>query len=154
MYMCVCVCKHMCMFSHFSCVWLFVTLWTVAHQVPVSMGFSRQECWSGLPCPSPEDLTPPRDQAHVSCFSCIVVGFFTTEPPGKPICVYMYTHTHTHTQWNIIVWYKIIHIRKSSYFVFYNMDGPWGHYARQRDKNTSWHHLYVESKWKTHKNIE
>ena len=35
-----------------SCVWLFVTPWTVAHQAPLSMGFSRQESWSGLPFPS------------------------------------------------------------------------------------------------------
>ena len=43
--MCVCV------LSRFSCVWLFVILWTVAHQAPLSMSFSRQEYWSGLPCP-------------------------------------------------------------------------------------------------------
>ena len=42
--------------SCFSCVWLFVTLWTVAHQSPLSMGFSRQQYWRGLPCPSPGDL--------------------------------------------------------------------------------------------------
>ena len=45
-----------CMLSRFSCVQFFVTLWTVAHQVPLSMGFSRQEYWSGLPCPPPRDL--------------------------------------------------------------------------------------------------
>ena len=44
------------MLSHFSCVWLFGTLWTVAHQAPLSMGFSRQEYRSGSPCPSPGDL--------------------------------------------------------------------------------------------------
>ena len=44
----------MCMLSHFSCVWLFATLWTVAHQAPPSMGFSKQEYWSGLPFPSPK----------------------------------------------------------------------------------------------------
>ena len=42
-----------------GCVRLFVTLWTVAHQAPLSMGFSRQECWSGLPFPSPGDLRYP-----------------------------------------------------------------------------------------------
>ena len=42
-----------------SCVRLFVTLWTVAHQVPLSMGFSRQEYWSGLPFPSPGGLPDP-----------------------------------------------------------------------------------------------
>ena len=39
-----------------SCVRLFVTPWTVAYQAPPSMGFSRQEYWSGFPFPSPEDL--------------------------------------------------------------------------------------------------
>ena len=42
--------------SHFSCVWLFATLWTVAHQASLSMGFSRQEYWNGFPFPSPGDL--------------------------------------------------------------------------------------------------
>ena len=44
-----------CMLRHFSCVWLFVTLWTMALKASLSMGFSRQEGWSGLPCPPPEE---------------------------------------------------------------------------------------------------
>ena len=40
-----------CVLSHFSCVQLFVIQWTVACQAPLSMGFSRQEYWTGLPCP-------------------------------------------------------------------------------------------------------
>ena len=48
-----------CMLNHFSHVWMFATLWTVAHQAPLSMRFSRQEYWSGLPCPLPEDLPDP-----------------------------------------------------------------------------------------------
>ena len=43
----------------FSCVWLYVTLWTVALQAPLSTGFSRQEYWSGLPFPPAEDLPNP-----------------------------------------------------------------------------------------------
>ena len=46
----------MCVLSCFSGVQLFVTLCTVAHQAPLSIGFPRQECWSGLPFPSPGDL--------------------------------------------------------------------------------------------------
>ena len=42
--------------SHFSCVRLFATLWTVAHQFSLSMGFSRQEYWGRLPCPPSGDL--------------------------------------------------------------------------------------------------
>ena len=44
------------MLSYLSCAQLFVTLWTVAHQTPLFMGFSRQEYWSGLPCPPPGGL--------------------------------------------------------------------------------------------------
>ena len=50
---------HVCMLNHFSRIQLFVTLWPVAHQAPLSMGFSRQEYWSGLPCPPPGDLPDP-----------------------------------------------------------------------------------------------
>ena len=54
-YVCVCACA-CCCFSH---VQLSVTPWTVAHQPPLSMGFSRQEYWRGLPCPPPGDLLDP-----------------------------------------------------------------------------------------------
>ena len=46
------------------------------------MGFSRQEYWSGLPFPSPEDLPNPGIE---STSPALADGFFTTEPPGKPI---------------------------------------------------------------------
>ena len=54
--------------SHFSHVRLSVTLWTVAHQPALSMGFSRQEYWSGLLCPSPGGLPNPgiKPLSHVS----------------------------------------------------------------------------------------
>ena len=48
-----------CMLSRLSLVWLFVTLWTLACQALLSMGFSRQEYWSGFPCPPPGDLSYP-----------------------------------------------------------------------------------------------
>ena len=47
------------MLSSFSCIKLFVTIWTIACQAPLSMEFSRQEYWSGLPFPSPGDLSNP-----------------------------------------------------------------------------------------------
>ena len=49
---------------------LFVTPWTVALQAPLSMGFPRQECWSGLPCPSREYLLNPEIATHLSCAFC------------------------------------------------------------------------------------
>ena len=68
----------LCVLSH---VWLFATPWTVAHQAPVSMEFSRQEYWSTLPFPFPGDLPNP----EIEPASLALAGrFFTTEPPGKP----------------------------------------------------------------------
>ena len=76
---------HACMLSRFSHVRFFATLWTIAHQAPLSMGFPRQEYWSGLPLPSPGDLPNP----GVEPMSLTLAGrFFATEPPGKPEFVY------------------------------------------------------------------
>jgi len=60
----------------------FATPWTVALQAPLSMGFPRQEYWSGLPFPPPEDLPDP----GIGPASPALAGrFFSTEPPGKPM---------------------------------------------------------------------
>ena len=69
---------YMCMLSHFSRVRLFAALWTVAHQAPLSMGFSRQEYWSGLLYPPPGNLSYPVIKS-VSLMSLALAGeFFTT----------------------------------------------------------------------------
>ena len=60
------------------CVRLFVSTWTVAHQTPLSMGFSKQGYWSGLPFPSPRDLPWPRDWICVSMSLALAGRFFTT----------------------------------------------------------------------------
>ena len=62
-------------------VQLFATPWTVAHQAPQSMGFSRQEYWMGLPFPSPGDNADPGIKPTSPA---LAGGFFATEPPGKP----------------------------------------------------------------------
>ena len=59
---------------------LFVSTWTVAHQAPLSMAFSRPEYWSGLPFPSPGDLPYPGIE-HGS--SALEADALTSEPPGK-----------------------------------------------------------------------
>ena len=70
---------NICMLSCFSHVWLFVTLWTVAHQVPLSMiGFSRPEYWSGLPCPPSGDLPDPGIEPVSLTSTVLAGGFFTT----------------------------------------------------------------------------
>ena len=73
-----------CMLSSSSLVRLFATPWTVAHQPPLSMGFFRQEYWTGLPCPPPGDLTDPVIESRSAVAPALQVGLFTTEPPGKP----------------------------------------------------------------------
>ena len=65
-----------------SHVQLFATPWTVAHQAPLSTGFSRQEYWSGLPFPSPGDLPDPGIQPTSLASPALVGGFCTTEPPA------------------------------------------------------------------------
>ena len=65
-----------------SRVRLFVTPWTVAYQAPPSMGFSRQECWSGLPFPSPGDLPDPGIKLG---FPTLQADALPSEPPGKPL---------------------------------------------------------------------
>ena len=69
------------MLSCFSRVQLFVTPWTVAHQAPLSMRFSRQEYWSELPCPTPGDLPNPGIK-HRS--PTLHVDSLLSEPPEKP----------------------------------------------------------------------
>ena len=63
---------------------LFATPWTIAYQAPLSMGFSRQEHWSGLPCPPPEDLPNPVIKPLSPISPASAGGFFTAEPAGKP----------------------------------------------------------------------
>ena len=80
---CVCVCMyaHAYLLSH---VQLFVTPWTIACQAPLPMEFSRQAYWSGLPFPSPGDLSDPGIDPLFLVSPALAGGFFTTRPPGKP----------------------------------------------------------------------
>ena len=74
--------RQACLAQSFSHVQLFVTLWTVALQAPLPMGFPRQEHWSGSPFLSPGDLPHP----GIEPMSPVLAGgFTTTEPLGKPI---------------------------------------------------------------------
>ena len=84
------------MLSSFSCVRLFVSSWTVAHQAPLSMGFSSQEYWSGLPCPPPGDLPDLgiKPMSPVAPVLQIVYRWATIEAPS---------HTY---QWSIVSWLK------------------------------------------------
>ena len=67
------------------CVQLFVKPRTVASQAPLSMEFSRQECWSGLSFPPPGDLPNPGTEPMSITYFALTGVFFTTGLPGKPI---------------------------------------------------------------------
>ena len=81
-----------------SCVWLFATPWTVAYQAPPAMGFSRQECWSRLPFPSPGDLPDPGIEPRSPALQADTLP---SEPPGKPPCRNLSFLTSTELQDNI-----------------------------------------------------
>ena len=73
----------------FSCVRLFVTPWTVVHQAPLSMEFSKQEYWSGFPCPSPGDLPDPGMKPGSPE---LWADFLPSEPPGLLTCLQSFQH--------------------------------------------------------------
>ena len=76
-----------------SCDQLFATPWIVAHWAPLSMGFSRQEFWSGFPFLPPGDLPNPGIKPSSPSLAGI---FFTTEPPGKPHKVLQKEHNRSY----------------------------------------------------------
>ena len=69
----------------------FVTPWTVTCQAPLPMGFPRQECWSGLPFPSPGDLPDPGIKPSSPTLAC---RFFTTKPPEKALIRTLFIYMH------------------------------------------------------------
>ena len=75
---------HVCTLSHFSHVRLFATLWTIAFQAPLSMGFSRQEYYTGLPCPPPGDLPNPGIEPASLTTPALQVDSLPAEPLEKP----------------------------------------------------------------------
>ena len=95
------------MLTHFSCVQLFVTPWTVAHQAPLSMGFSRQEYWNGLPFPSPGNLPDPGIKPGSPAVQADSLPFV---PSGKTYAhKHTHTHIHTHTHTHIFISVSIVH---------------------------------------------
>ena len=74
-----------CVLSHYSHVWLFATLWIVAHQAPLSVRFSRQEYWSGLPFPAPGDLPHPGIEPASLTSPALAGKFLTTSATWEPL---------------------------------------------------------------------
>ena len=79
-----------------SHVQLFVTLWTVAHQAPLSMGFSRQEYWRGLPFPYPGDLLVQGLNLHLLSLA-LQTDSLPSEPSGKHTSPIYIIHLHIYT---------------------------------------------------------
>ena len=73
------------MLNRFSHVQLFPALWTVAHQAPLSVGFSRQEYWSGLPCPPPGELPDPGMEPSARQSPVLAGGFPTPSTPWEAL---------------------------------------------------------------------
>ena len=73
----------LCLPSHFSLACLFMTLWTVACQTPLSMGFSRQDYWSGLPFPPPGDLSNLGIKPASLMFPVLAGRFFSASTTWK-----------------------------------------------------------------------
>ena len=71
-----------------SCVQLFVTPWTVAHQAPLCTRFPKQEQWNGWPFPPLDDLPDPGIEPASPAAPDLAVRFFTAEPTEKPITKY------------------------------------------------------------------
>ena len=90
-----------------SRVWLFAIPWTVTHQAPLSMEFSRHEYWSGLPFPSPVDLPDPGNKP-VS--PTLQADSLTSEPPGT--CLINYTVVMDYIIWFSKCWTSLAYLRK------------------------------------------
>ena len=74
-----------------SHVWLFATPWTIVLSAPLSIGFPRQEYWSGLPFPSPGDCPNPGIELTSHASPALAGGFFSSEPSGKPLAQNKYS---------------------------------------------------------------
>ena len=97
----LCICVHV--LRCFSSVCLFETLWTVAHQAPLSMGFSRQEYWNVLPCPPPGDFPDPRIKPRSHMSPALAGRFFTTS--GSAVYI---------SRCHISIFYNVINIFNNS----------------------------------------
>ena len=119
--MCVCVCVCVCtqLLNHIR---LFATPWTIAHQTPWSMTFSKQEYCNGLLFPTPGDFPHSGIKPRSPVSPALAGGFFTTEPPGKPRELPGNTH---HSHFSTIVLEKDI-LLKYKLYISLHLDSSMG----------------------------
>ena len=91
--------------GRFSCVRLFAILWTVAHQAPLSMRFSRQEYWSGWPCPPPGDIPDPGIEPKSLMSPALASGFFTTEATKNLLVLFGFLNHEQGRDYLILFWF-------------------------------------------------
>ena len=111
------LCMRACVLSRFSRVRLSVTLWTVAHQAPLSMGFLRQEYWSGLPCPSPGNPPDPEVKPASLTSPVLASGFSTIS-----------------TTWEawVFVYFVLFKLHHNPAGVLLSSAHKWGHWSSER----------------------
>ena len=105
-----------CVLKHFSCVRLFATPWTVAHQAPLSVGFSRQEYWSGLiAMPSSTGSSQLKDRTHILMSPALAGQFFTASATWEAPswlsglnCRNLFSHSFTGQKSKIRVWAGLV----------------------------------------------
>ena len=117
-----------------SCVRPFATPWTVAHQAPLSMGFSRQEYWSGLPFPSPGNLPNPGTEPRSPALQADAL---TSEPPGKSISPNILIGSHC---------YEYLLYRNSNLSFSYFRWSPLCKYVSRSTEWLSWTNLCMRQK--------
>ena len=104
----------------FSHVQLFVTPWNVACQAPLSMGFSRQEYWSRLPCPPPGDFPDPGIKPESLMSPALAGGFFTTSATWEYIKEWNFSIYNKHGGiWRALCWVKPVRQRQILYDITY-----------------------------------
>ena len=128
----------------------FATPWTGAHHASPSMGFFKQEYWSGLPFPSPEELPDPETEPMSAACPALASRFFTMEPPGKPV-IYIFMHIHVYVCINTcmhllcIYVYIYIHTERNinTYICIYIDAYVYMHTQRTISMSLSIYHIYI-----------
>ena len=103
-----------CMLSCFSHGWLFVKLWTAAHQAPLSVGFSRQEYWSGLPCSPPEDLPNPGIKPTSSMSPLLQQVLYPPSQLGSPLLGNYCGKRLLSLLSNLVNWHALVYLPKAN----------------------------------------